>query len=123
MADSTKIQLLENAGVLSAQENGAASQTLVYDTGYDRVVVEIENTDALPVTATFVAGNGMAASKGDLSQAITNTQTFTFAELESDRFKDADGKVTLNLTDDDGSAFSGTITNVKVRVFYLPKAL
>lgn len=123
MADSTKIQLLENAGVLSAQENGAASQTVVYDAGYDRILVEIENTDALSVTATFVAGNGMAASKGDLSQAIATTETFMFSELESDRFKDADGKVTLNLTDADGSAFSGTITNVKVRVFYLPKAL
>lgn len=123
MADLAKIQTVENDGVLASQVNGAAEQTIVFDAGYDRVLVEIENTDSTTVRARFEAGNGMAKVKGDMFKDIAQNETFIFAELESDRFKNADGKVTLKLTGTNDASFGGTIANVKLRAIYLPKAL
>ena len=118
MADLTPIELTFNAGTQVTQADGAASQTIPLADVADKYVLHVENTDAAPATITLKAG-AFSGSSGDLSVAVAQNET-TAIVVEGARFKNADGNVTVEITDADGSAFTGTVANVKLSLIKLP---
>lgn len=68
----------------------------ISDIKSDLFQVLIENTSTLAGTATFVAGVGTEASKGDLVVAVGDSAIQVIA-LESARFKDADGLLKIDM--------------------------
>lgn len=122
MADVTKNLLKVNEGAAVTPVDGAASQTVVFDRSDSKIVIHILNGDAAPCRVKFLAGDGMSATLGDLDVDIAASEEAAVGILESARFKE-DGKVTFEILDQDDTAFSGTVANVKVRVFELPKGL
>lgn len=122
MADVTKNVLEVNAGAEVTAVAGAASQTVVYDRSDDKIILHFVNGDAEPCRVKVSAGDGMSATLGALNVDIAAGEEAAIGLLESAQFK-ADGKVTIEILDQDDSAFSGTVGNVEIRVFELPKAL
>lgn len=123
MADVTKRQVKRNELTKIAAVNAAATQTIVYDRSDENILVHVANVDAAAATVTFVAAGFGAGTLGNITVALAQNEEAVVV-LESARFKaPATQKVTTTVTDADGTVFSGTITNVKFRVFDLPKAL
>ena len=119
MADITNISGDLNAGTIFAFSNGAASQTFEYDMKDEKLVVLIRNDDANEATVTLTAGDFIQSGYGDIAVAVTDTNPLAVVELESGVVKDADGEVTVTVTDADGSEFTGTEANVKIAVIEL----
>lgn len=123
MADITAIQSLRNAGAAWTKNAGAASQTMVYDRSDENIVLLIENTDAAPCRVKATAA-GYGAGGTDLDIDVAAGEFAVVGVFESNRFKDpATQKVTLQILDQDDTAFSGTVTNVLLSQIYLPKSL
>lgn len=124
MADVTKIQSKRNVGVAWTKASGAASQTIVYDRSDENIVLLFENGDALDCSVNVIANGNMSGDLGDLEIEIAAGEFAVLGAAESARFvAPSTGKVTLTITDQDQTAFSGTVTNVKVTALALPKSL
>ncbi len=114
MADLTPIQKVRNNGVVWTETNGAASQTMVYNRSDENIELLVRNTDAAPCRIK-VSASGFGGSGTDLDVDIAAGAFAIVGPLESNRFKDpATQKVTFQVLDQDNTAFSGTVTNVKV---------
>ena len=114
MADVTKSVMDLNAGTAITSNAGAASQTIVWNRGDEKIFIRLENQDANTALVTFTgAGFGQPV-------AVTvslDEDDVKGVFLESMRVKDpSTQKVTATITDPDGTAFSGTVTNVTIEV-------
>jgi hypothetical protein len=121
MADLTKSIMQYGTEVAITSNAGAASQTIVWNRSDGNIFIKATNSDAAPATITFTAaGVGAPAAK-----TITLAQNATKGIfLESFNVKDpATQKVTATITNANGTAYSGTVTNVKIEVIEAPKAL
>lgn len=118
MADITNIEGTLGAGKIFAFSNGAASQTLDFSVADEKLVILVRNDDANEATVTFEAGDFTQAGYGDVELAVAQNEYAVF-ELESGISKDADGEVTVTVTDADGSEFTGTEADVKIAVIEL----
>lgn len=119
MADLTNVVMARNTAKEITEENGAASQTIALNNYPDDIFLYIRNTDANSATITVTAPaspgrNAWQSDLGNVSQAVAQNEIFVFGPFDGARFKDAGEDITVTITDADGSAFSGTITNVKV---------
>jgi len=125
MADVTNYILNRSAGKTVAKEAGAAAFTIDYAGRSDEnVVVVIENTDGVNACRVkFSAGVGANAVLGDLDVDIAASALGAVGVLPSSRFKNADGKIDVQVLDQDDTAFTGTASDVKFIVLELPKAL
>lgn len=124
MAAITPITTVRN-GASSAvtPTNGAASQTIVYNRADEYFVIRVTSTDAATATIT-VKGNGYGGGGTDLAFTVAQNETKYIGALESMKYKSpTTGEVTITITNANGTAFSGTVTNVKFEVIGLPKAL
>lgn len=124
MADLTAIQQVRNGGVTWTETNGAASQTMVYNRRDEAIMLLVRNTDAAECRIK-VAANGFGG--GDVADLDVDIAAGAFAvvgPLESMYYKaPATNKVTFEILDQDNTAFSGTVTNVKVTQVNAPKSL
>ena len=77
----------------------------ITDIKSDLFQVMIENTTTNAGTVTFVAGAGSEASQGDLELALGDSEIKVIA-LESARFKDASGKLNIDVA---GSGVAGRV--------------
>jgi hypothetical protein len=118
MADITNIETALNDATELTFSDGAASQTFEFSVPDEKLFVVVRNDDANEATITITAGDFLQNGYGDLEQAVANGEYFIF-QLESGICKDEDGEVTVTMTDADGSAFSGTVTDVKIAVVEL----
>lgn len=120
MADLTNIALTKNGFKELTFANGAADQDLAPTKRDSQYILLVRNDDANAATVTIKEGTAFGA-QGDVSQAVAQNKYFTFGPFDSALFKKlADGKINIDITDADGTAFSGTITDVKVLVMELP---
>ena len=124
MAALTTNLTLRNDGKLITTTPGAATQTILYDRSDEKFVIHVTNGDALDCRIKVLSlGNGDGDSP-DLDVDIAASETFVIGALESMTYKDAATQsVTLEILDQDNSAFSGTVTNVVFTLIELPKAL
>ena len=119
MATLTNVEASLNGGVNVGYEDGGATQTFEYDVADEKLVVLIKNTDAVnDALATFVAGDFVQNGYGNQEVTVPASTTI-LCEVESGIVKDANGEVILELTNIDGTAFTGTITDIKVAVVEL----
>ena len=121
MADLTKSIMKRGTETAITSNAGAASQTIVWNRNDDNVLIRATNSDAAAATITFTA----AGFGGPKARTITLAQNETKGiYLESFNVKDpATQKVTATITNANGTAYSGTVTNVKIEVIEAPKAL
>ena len=111
MADLTPITLSLNDGVAWTKTAGAASQTMVYDRRDEGIFLLIENGDAADCRVKFTAAG--AIGNGQVLNVDVAAGEFAIAgPLETNRFLNSDGKVTVQILDQDDTAFSGTVANV-----------
>lgn len=121
MADVTKSIMKFGTETAITSNAGAASQTIVWNRSDGHVFIRATNSDAASATITFTAtGFG-----GPVAKTITLAQNETKGIfLESFNVKDpATQKVTATITNANGTAYSGTVTNVKLEVIEAPKSL
>jgi hypothetical protein len=119
MATLTNVEALLNGGVDVGYEDGSATQTFEYGVADEKLVVLINNTDAVnDALTTFVAGDFVQNGYGDQAISVPAGAT-VLCEVESGIVKDANGEVTLELTDPDGTAFTGAVADIKVAVVEL----
>lgn len=125
MADVTKTSTVRNGASADATSNaGAASQTIVYDRADEKTIIRVSNADAATATINVVTNGYGGGDASNLSFTVAQNEVKYVGALESMYYKaPATGKVTVTVTDADGSAFSGTVTNVKFEVVDLPKSL
>lgn len=125
MADITSFLSKRGKDVTVTKQSGAATATIDYAGRSDEnIVVLVENTDgANACRVKFSAGVGMNADLGDLDADIAAGGLAVIGVLPSARFKNADGKVDIAVTDQDDSAFTGSESDVKFIIMELPKAL
>lgn len=124
MADIAKVQLKRDEGVDVTKANGAASATIVYDRSDENIMIYIENGDAAACRVKFSTNGFGGEDLADLDVDIAAGEFAAVGVLESMKFKDpATQKVTVQVLDQDNTAFSGTVTNVKFVVFAAPKSL
>ena len=123
MADVAKNQVERNAAGAVTAVAGAASQTIVYDRSDENITVHVANGDAADCMIR-VATNGFGGGDADaLDMNITAGEEIAFV-LESMYYKDpATQSATLEILDQDGTAFSETVGNVVFRVLDAPKSL
>lgn len=112
MADMTKLNAVKNGSKEVTLTNGGASQTIAISKD-ESFILYVRNTDAAPATITVAAGNGIASVMGAASVAVAQNKEFILGPFESARFGNA-GKLTVTITNADGTEFSGTVTNVKL---------
>jgi hypothetical protein len=112
MSDMTKISATKNGSKEITLANGAASQTIAISKD-ESFILYVRNTDAAAATITVAAGNGIASVMGSTSVAVAQNKEFILGPFESARFGNA-GKLTVTITDSDGTEYGGTITNVKL---------
>lgn len=117
MADITNKIVLDSAFVKLAESNGAASGTIDC-TGLENIGLIVRNSDASAATITIKASSDRGALRrglGDLTVALAQNEQ-AIIMLETARFKDMDDNdIDFTITDADGTAFSGTVTNVKLQ--------
>ena len=121
MADVVKSIMKRGVETAITANNGAASQTIVWNRSDDNIMIRATNSDAATALLTFT-GTGFGSGK---AKTITLAQNATKGiYLESFDVKDpATQKVTCTITNTNGTAYSGTVTNVKIEVIEAPKAL
>jgi len=124
MADFNKIVTLRNAASAAVTPtNGAATFEVVYDRSDENIVLRFTSTDATAALITVVA-DGTGGGGTDMTFQLTQNEIKYVGALESMRFKRAStGRVHFKITNVNGSAYSGTLTNIKVEVIGLPKTL
>ena len=123
MADLVKVQQLRNDGAVWLKTAGAASQTLIYDRRDEAIMLLVENGDAAACRIK-VSANGFGAGSTDLDVDIAAGEFAIVGPLESNRFKDpATQKVTVQILDQDNTAFSGTVGNVLLTQVNAPLSL
>lgn len=124
MADLTAIQLVRNNGADWTETNGAASQTLVYDRRDEAITLLVRNTDAAACRIKVSTNGFGGGDASDLDVDIAAGEFAIVGPLESMFYKDpATQKVTVQVLDQDDTAFSGTVTNVKLTQVNAPKGL
>ena len=74
------------------------------------LTIFIETSDTTAATFTVNAGNGILSNQGDLTATTGAAQTIAL-DLESARFKDADGLITIDINSTGGA--TGNIYAVK----------
>lgn len=118
MADTTIQALTRNAAKEITEAAGAASQTIPMSGYPDNVFLYVRNTDAATALITFSAPSDTRHAwqndLGDLSQAVAQNEVFILGPVDGARFKDADEDITVTITDEDGTSYSGTVGNVKI---------
>jgi hypothetical protein len=119
----TKVTTIRNgASDAVTPNNGAASQTILYDRADEAFVIRVTSTDAATATVTIKA-NGTGGGGVDTSFTVAQNQTKYIGALESMKYKSGStGRVTMTITNANGTAYSGTVTNVKFEVIGLPKS-
>jgi hypothetical protein len=121
MADLTKSIAGLNSAVDVTSNAGAASQTIVCNRGDEKVIIRMSNADAATALVTFV-GNGFGAPTA--VEATLEQNDVKVIQLESNRVKaPSTQKITATVTDADGTAYSGTVTNVAFEVLEAFKSL
>jgi hypothetical protein len=125
MADLTKTSAIRNGASADATSNaGAASQTIVYDRSDENIVIRVANADAATATIVLQTDGYGGGDASNTTFTVAQNEVKYIGALESMYFKaPATGKVTVLIQDDDGTAFSGTVTNVTIEVVDLPKSL
>lgn len=120
MADITKVQLLRNAGKVIVATAAAASQTIVYDRSDENIVIRVVNGDAAACRVKVT--NQLGGTNLDVDIAAAGV--YYIGALESATYKSpSTGKVTVQVLDQDNTAFSGTVGNVDFEVLALPISL
>jgi len=125
MADLTNVLTVRNGGSADVTADaGAASQTIVYERSDENIVIRVANADANTAGVT-VQTNGFGGEQADnLVVSVAQNEVKYIGALESMYYKDpATQKVTIEVLDPDGTAFSGTESNVTFEVIELPKSL
>ncbi|MBA7552466.1 hypothetical protein ES705_45027 [subsurface metagenome] len=79
-----------------------------------------QNTDAAACRVRVSAGDFACGVLGETYVDLVQDAMAILGPFESSRFKDFEGDFTVLITDDDDTAFSGTVTNVKLAVIELP---
>ena len=121
MADVTKSVMKRGAGTAITSNAGAASQTIVWNRSDDNIFIRLSNSDAATALVTFT-GVGFGAQLAKTVTLVQNDVKGIY--LESFNVKDpATQKVTATITNANGTAYSGTVTNIKIEVIEAPKAL
>jgi len=118
MADLTGIQTKRNAGVALTKTAGAASQTISMDRRDEKILLLIENgndTEDCEVKFTAAIGDDLVVNVDAGEFAIVGC-------LESAKFKIAE-KVTVQILDQDGSEYSGTVGLVTLTQINSPISL
>ena len=126
MADITNVEATLNSGETFSFSDGAASQTFDFNVADEKLVILVKNEDtsggddaAEPATVTFEAGDFLQEGYGDIEVEVTDDNPLAVVQVESGIVKDEDGEVTVTVTDDDGTSYSGTEANVKIAVVEL----
>lgn len=115
MADLTPIVKTRNGGTVWTETDGAASQTIVMDRRDEAICLLVRNTDAAPCRIKVDNDGFGAEGVGDIDVDIAAGAFAVVGPFESNRVKDpATQKATVQILDQDDTAFSGTVTNVKL---------
>jgi len=129
MANVTASELTRNEWAVVTANDGAASQTVVYDRGDEDIHVIINNGDAADA-AIIVRANGFGAG-GDANDYLTVVTAGAEVAFvgESNKYKDPDTQaVTIEILESSSTitssvTFSGTVSLVKVKVIESPKGV
>ncbi len=118
MADITNSKVYLNQTNAVTVNDGAATFTIPNFIDDDEFVIVIDNQDEQAAALNILADNAIGNGKGigDIS-VVAAAGTRKAIAIESYRFKTAAGKIECSITDDDGSAYSGTIADVKIVVY------
>jgi hypothetical protein len=119
MADLTKTSLVRDESKEVTLNNGAASTTIDFNGQDEKMVLYVTNADVAAATITVKAGDGLRSDIGDYAVAVAQNKAFALGPFDSMRFKGS-GKLTVTVTNADGSEYSGTVTNVKIAILQLP---
>ena len=125
MADITNVEATLNSGETFSFSDGAASQTFDFNVADEKLVILVKNEDdddggsAHAATVTFEAGDFLQEGYGDIEVEVTDDNPLAVVQVESGIVKDEDGEVTVTVTDDDGTSYSGTEADVKIAVVEL----
>ena len=125
MADITNVEAKLNSGETFSFSDGAASQTFDFNVADEKLVILVKNEDdddggsAFAATVTFEAGDFLQEGYGDIEVEVTDDNPLAVVQVESGIVKDEDGEVTVTVTDDDGTSYSGTESDVKIAVVEL----
>ena len=124
-ADITNVEATLNSGETFSFSDGAASQTFEYSVADEKLVILVKNEDdddggdEYAATVTFEAGDFLQEGYGDIEVEVTDDNPLAVVQVESGIVKDEDGEVTVTVTDDDGTSYSGTEADVKIAVIEL----
>ena len=120
MADLTNIEAVRNGSEDLVWSAGAASQTVILSSPDEKFILLAKNTDALLARIKIAAGAFSGAVLGPIYKDLAQDAEGIFGPLEGIRFKDSNGKLTVEITNADYSPFSGTISNVKLAAIEMP---
>lgn len=121
MADIEKTLLTRDSSTTLTFVNGAADQNIVMDCADDKMILLVQNTDSTTARVRVKAGDGISSALGDIYVDVEQNTYKILGPFSGMRFKDIDtGKINVVITGTSGSAFGGTITNVKIRPIVLP---
>jgi hypothetical protein len=120
MADLTNIAAVRNSSATFTWSNGAASQTVVLSKPDEKFILLAYNTDAVAARIRVAAGAYSGAALGSIYKDLVQNALAEIGPLEGERFKNADGKLTVTITGTDDGVFGGTVTAVKLAVIQLP---
>lgn len=124
MAEITKITCIKNSGSPDVTATaGAASQTVAYDRSFENIVIRVENTNLNTASITLVTAGSMTSKADNVVVEVAQNEVKYLAGLESMYFKGSDGNMTIEILDDDGTAFTGDPADVNFEVIELPKGL
>jgi len=120
MADITVSSIYKNYANAVTVNDGAASFTIPTFDIDDKIIILIDNQDSSDASLNILATNavGDSADLGALELEVDAGKAKATI-VESARFKNSSGKLDCTITDQDGTAHSGTVADVKVSVLKL----
>jgi hypothetical protein len=120
MASLTANEAVRSGSADLTFEAGAASQEIDLEAPDRKYVLIVRNDDAVTAMIAIEAGSYSGAALGDLEKTVAQNGYAILGPVEGWRFKDSSAQLSVLITDDDGTVFSGTVSNVKLCLVQLP---
>ncbi len=120
MADIAIDDLSLNDVTIVGLTSGSASQTLEFDGKDHKTAIVALNGDSNDAYLKVSAGDFWQSDQFPKSLGPIEQNEYGFVVLESGPAKDSDAEITVEILDSDGTAFSGTASNVELAIVELP---